>query len=294
MAEKSTILHGRATTGDLVAATHEAAVLEQKGRRRKRRRRTISAILGFALLATLSSARPASATTENLCDSPQFTQIYKNNFGGRDTISDWSIYNAAGHQGNGLRRPSAVEKQHGKLVITATQQNGQTVTGGMSKRSLSQTYGCYRFRVRTDHDYSNVTSGVVMTWPTYGGQKAGGENDIYETTHRYSKRKPFMTFIHRPGDQSNNSRFQHWYRHEAQADRYQIMTMVWTPDEMIIRREGLDIRGRFTSTQHSVPKANIPHVAHHPAIQLDARTRDRLAKPVRLELDWFEVYSYNG
>ncbi len=294
MAENHSVLHERATTGDVVSTPTEARILEETGRRRTRRRRAISIILGFALLATLSSARPASAATDNLCDSPEFKQIYKNNFGGRDTINDWSKYYAAGHQGNGLRRPSAVEKKHGKLVITATHQNGQTVSGGMSKRSLSQTYGCYRFRVRTDHDYSNVTSGVVMTWPTYATKKSGGENDIYETTHRYSKRKPFMTFIHKPGDQTNNSKYQHWYRHNAQADRYQIMTMVWTPDEMIIQRQGLDIYGRHTTTQHTVPKANIPHVAHHPAIQLDARTRDRLAKPVRLELDWFEVYSYNG
>ena len=56
--------------------------------------------------------------------------------------------------------------------------------------------------------------------------------------------------------------------------------------------DGLDIRGRHTTSQHRVPAANIPHVAHHPAIQLDARNKNRLAAPVRLELDWFEVYAY--
>lgn len=262
---------------------------------RQRRRRTVASIMALAMFATLLAARPASASADNLCDSSEFNRIYRNDFGGRDTISDWSIYNnTPGHAGNGIRSNTAVRKHHGKLVITATSQNGRTVSGGMSQRSLSQTYGCYRFRVRTDHDYSNVTSGVVMTWPTWQSKGAGGENDIYETTHRYSKRKPFMTFIHRPGDHSGNSQHQHWHRHDAQADRYQIMTMVWTPDEMIIRREGLDTRGRYTSNQFTVPRANIPHVAHHPAIQLDARTSGQLGAPVRMELDWFEVYDYVG
>lgn len=252
--------------------------------------------------AFLVAANPASAAG-NLCESGRFERIYRTDFGPTASLSDWSLYNGRGHAGNGRRSPSAVEKKHGKLVITATWQGNQTISGGMSKRDLSQTYGCYRFRVRTDHDYSNVTSGVVMTWPSERvraangsdiTKKAGGENDIYETSHRYAKRKPFMTFIHKPGDMSNNSREQHWYRHEAQADRYQIMTMVWTPTEMIIQREGLDIRGRITTDQHVVPRENIPHVAHHPAIQLDARTGGRLAQPVRLELDWFEVYRYKG
>ncbi|MGI9596823.1 MAG: glycoside hydrolase family 16 protein [Acidimicrobiales bacterium] len=244
------------------------------------------------LLSLIALTADPAAAADNLCERGDFQRTYRNDFGGRDTISDWSIYNGPGHAGNGLRRPSAVKKYHGKLVITANRQGNKTVSGGMSKRGLSQTYGCYRFRVRTDHDYSNVTSGVVMTWPTNTGKKNGGENDIYETTHRYSKRKPFMTFIHKPGDHSGNSREQHWYRHDAQADRYQIMTMVWTPDEMIIRREGLDIRDRYTVTEHTVPRSNIPHVPHHPTIQLDARTGGMLSAPVRLELDWFEVYRY--
>ncbi len=247
----------------------------------------------LASSAVVGVATSPAAAVDNLCQRGDFERIYRNDFGGRDRIDDWSIYRGAGHAGNGRRSPSAVQKKHGKLVITATRQGNETISGGMSKRDLSQTYGCYRFRVRTDHDYSNVTSGVVMTWPTNTGQKNGGENDIYETTHRYAKRKPFMTFIHKPGDHSNNSREQHWFRHDAQADRYQIMTMVWTPTEMIIRREGLDTRDRFTVSEHSVPRANIPQVAHHPTIQLDARTNGVLAAPVRLELDWFEVYRYD-
>lgn len=245
-----------------------------------------------ALLTAVATVSPASANSGNLCESGDFRRIYRNTFGPGEDLGGWTQYNGAGHAGNGRRSPSAVKKFQGKLVITASRENGQTVSGGLSHRGLSQRYGCYRFRVRTDHDYSNVTSGVVLTWPSHSTKKQGGENDIYETTHRYSKRKPFMTFIHKPGDHSNNSSNQHWYRHDAQGDRYQIMTMVWTPDEMIIRREGLDIRGRHSTDQFSVRAANIPHVAHHPAIQLDARNRNALAAPVRMELDWFEVYAY--
>ncbi|MEM7271723.1 MAG: glycoside hydrolase family 16 protein [Actinomycetota bacterium] len=237
---------------------------------------------------------PADAASGNLCDTDRFQRIYRADFSRRSDLNAWNKYNSPGHAGNGLRRPSAVTTRHGKLVITATNQGGQTVSGGVSNRNLSQRYGCYRFRVRTDRDWSNVTSGVIMTWPSSGGQHAGGENDVYETTHRQADRRTFMTFIHRPGDYSSNSRHQHWYRHQAPADRYQTMTMVWTPDQMIIHRAGPDQNGRYTTSSHVVPTANIPHVAHHPAIQLDARTSGQLARPVRLEVDWFEVYDYKG
>jgi hypothetical protein len=260
-------------------------------------------MIAMTAAAGLTDPADAAGGTQfaNPCDRRDFSLTYRNDFGPNDNLDGWSIYNGPGHGGNGLRRQSAVEKKHHKLVITARNQNGTTVSGGLSNRNLSQTYGCYRFRVRTDHDFSKVTSGVVMTWPTervfnsqgaYISNKVHGENDIYETSHRFPKRKPFWTFIHKPGDYTNNSSEQHWHRHDAQADRYQVMTMVWTPDEMVIHREGLDLSGRISRSQFTVRSENIPHVAHHPAIQLDARNNDKLAAPVRLEMDWIEVYDY--
>ena len=261
---------------------------------KRQRRRALAAVLGFALLATLTSARPASAQSNNLCQSSEFSRTYSTGFSNQQALDGWNRYNGVGHAGNGIRSSSAVKVQHGKLVITATNQNGQTVSGGVANRNLSQKYGCYRIRVRTDQDHSNVTSGVVMTWPTYQSKGSGGESDFYETTHNWARRNPFMSFIHRPGDFSSNSQDQHWIRHDADANRYQIMTLVWTPDEMIIRREGPNASGNHTTNQFTIRDANIPHVAHHPTIQLDARNGNRLARPVRLEVDWMEVYSYKG
>jgi hypothetical protein len=268
---------------------------------RKRFRLGLSSVL-IALVAAVGGWAPAEAQTAtqssastNLCDDPRFSLRYRSDWNRRSTLDGWSIYNnSPGHAGNGVRSASAVTTRHGKLVITAQHQDGQTVSGGLSRRSLSQTYGCYRFRVRTDIDHSNVTSGVVMTWPTWGTKAEHGENDVYETTHRYARRTPFMTFIHKPGDYSGRAAHQHWYRHNADANRYQTMTMVWLPDQMLIQRHGPLANGQWTTDTHQVRPENIPHVAHHPAIQLDARNRNHLAAPVRLEMDWIEVYSYTG
>lgn len=270
-----------------------------------RARKGLATLALAAITAASGLTEPASAQGSgeqaNPCDRRDFELTYRNDFGPRDSLAGWSIYEGPGHAGNGLRSRSTVEKKHHKLVITARNEGGVTVSGGLAHRGLSQKYGCYRFRVRTDHDYSKVTSGVVMTWPTerifdannrYISNKVHGENDIYETSHRFPKRKPFWTFIHRPGDMTSNSADQHWYRHDAQADRYQVMTMVWTPDKMVIHREGLDTSGRISRDQFTVRPENIPHVAHHPAIQLDARNKGALAGPVRLEMDWIEVYDY--
>ena len=109
--------------------------------------------LFVAALATTVGPAPASAASGNLCERGHFERIYRNTFGGRENLNGWTLYDRSpGHAGNGRRSASAVKKFEGKLVITATRQNGQTVSGGLSHRGLSQRYGCYRFRVRTDHD----------------------------------------------------------------------------------------------------------------------------------------------
>ena len=93
--------------------------------------------------------------------------------------ANWSPY--SGSAIAGVRSPSAVSLDgNGDLVITAQNENGTTVSGGMSA-NFNTTYGYYEFRVRTESDPSATTSGVVLLWPQSGNWPTDGEIDMYET-----------------------------------------------------------------------------------------------------------------
>lgn len=191
----------------------------------------------------------------------------------------WYLYDSEGNAGYGLRRPSAITTRNGSLVITARMEGDALVSGGMA-HNLAQTYGRWEFRVRTDPDPSAATSGVVLTWPASGNWPIDGENDIYET-ETSPTRFPFSTFIHFGADND-----QEHLVHAADATQWHEMAMEWTPDAIVIFRDG-QRAGRITN-----PDA-IPHVPHHLTVQLDAWA-DRMGDPVSMEVDWVRVYRYDG
>lgn len=191
-------------------------------------------------------------------------------------VGDWRVYDSPGKAGYGLRLPSAVALRDGRLVITAEMRNGELVSGGMAHRR-DQTYGRWEFRVRTDPDRSEATSGVVLTWPRSENWPIDGENDVYETL-RDPDRKPFMTFIHHGADNSQVS-----LTHDADATEWQIMAMEWSADRLAIYRNGSHVGG------FDDPEV-IPDVPHHLTIQLDAWA-DEMGEPVEMEVDWVRVHA---
>jgi hypothetical protein len=204
--------------------------------------------------------------------------VFQDDFYGNAVDSTaWSLYNSAGHAGNGLRSPSAFSVDgQGHLVITAQNVGGQIVSGGMASR-VNQTYGLYEFRVRTDPDPTGTMSGVVLTWPTSGKWPEEGENDIYETGTR-AARDPFGSFVHYG---QNNS--QRYHFHNADAAQWHTMAMDWSPTSIRIYRDGALV---WTVTD---PNA-IPRTPHHLCIQLDAFANRQLKAPVRMYVDWVRIY----
>lgn len=196
---------------------------------------------------------------------------------GVDT-DNWYLYDSPGNAGFGLRRPSAIATRDGMLVITASMVDGALVSGGMAHRT-DQIYGRWEFRVRTDPDPSEATSGVVLTWPGSDNWPIDGENDMYET-ERDPDRTPFRTFIHYGADNS-----QEFLTHEADGTEWHDMVMEWTADRIALYRDGQYV-GEINDP------AVIPDVPHHMTIQLDAWT-DSMGDPVEMEVDWVRVYSYD-
>ncbi|MGH1488776.1 MAG: glycoside hydrolase family 16 protein [Acidimicrobiales bacterium] len=242
---------------------------------------------------TTTTTAPTTApptTTGNTCASNgEFERVLRDDFNGSSISGNWAQYHSSGNSGYGLRRHSANSVSNGNLVITAAMENGTLVSGGMSS-NINQKYGKYVARVRTDKDPTEATSGVLLTWPTSGVHPRDGENNFYETL-KNGARTPFYSFIHKPfGSKSD----QEYYEHHADGSQWQLMTMEWTPSRITIKREGPG--GSSYSDVWVVNETSadlIPDVSHHMTIQLDAKAHS-MGDPVRMEVDFVEIYKYCG
>lgn len=73
--------------------------------------------------------------------TPEWNLSFQDDFDGyRVDSSSWNIYDSPGHASNGLGSPSAMSVGDGMLTITARNENGQVVSGGMNTLP-SWTYG---------------------------------------------------------------------------------------------------------------------------------------------------------
>jgi endo-1,3-1,4-beta-glycanase ExoK len=243
-----------------------------------------------------SSASTVSFTVSNLTSSDPagWKLLFEDNFSGTAGTSPnstyWGLYDGPGHGGHGYRRPSAVKLDgSGNLVITALKgSDGLTVSGGMGAK-LSSTYGRFEARVRTEIDNSGVTSGLVMTWPNSNRWPDDGENDFYETgTGSSATRNPFKSYIHY-AIPKRTTNFQDETTHYVDGTAFHVMTMEWTPDFIKIYRDGALVKTINEATDTTTN--NIPDVAHHYSIQLDANNDNPLGAPVKMYVDYVKHYT---
>ncbi len=215
-----------------------------------------------------------------------WTLQFEDHFSGNGAALNraWNTYYSTGNAGYGLRRPHAISQWGGNLNIRAQMENGTLVSGGMS-HDHHQTYGRYEFRVRTDQDWSEGTSGVVLTWPQSGVHPRDGENNVYETLATPGDRHEFYTFIHEPYGTVHD---QDYTVHHASANDWHTMVMEWTPNWIRIYRDGQLIR-LLEETGEDL----IPDVPHRLAIQLDA-WRHQISSPVWMQVDYVKVWSFDG
>lgn len=213
---------------------------------------------------------PPSEETKN------WKLVFEENFDSASVNqAEWVMYDGPGHDKNGLRKPEAFSVEGGLLVVTAQMKDGVLVSGGMAHRK-NYTYGKFEFKVRTEPDPSEATSGVVLTWSQSERWPIDGENDIYETGTG-ANRNPFHTFIHYGAD---NRQYQ--FVHEADGTEWQIMAMEWTEDAIRIYRDGKLV---YKLTDSNA----IPKVPHHICIQLDA-FKTSMGDPVKMYVDWVRIY----
>ena len=234
-------------------------------------------LLAVGLLSVLA------LTACNPYDNSGLKLVFQDDFNGTtlDT-SKWIPYNGPGNAGYGLRSPSAVSLDgNGSLVMTASMSGSSVVSGGMSARQ-NFTYGRYVVRVRTEADPTQVTSGVVLTWPKSNNSPPDGENDIYETGPTVA-RSPFFSYIHYGGVQGGSTDQQYRTVQNADGTQWHTIVMDWAPGYLNLYRDGVLV-------SHLNDTVAIPDVAHKLCIQLDARSGRPLTRPIRMYVDYVRVY----
>jgi hypothetical protein len=247
------------------------------------------------------TTQPPQTTTQapspgNTCSSgAQFETVLYDDFNGSSLASHWIPYNSWGGFGTvdgveGQRTPSAISVADGILTITGYGRDGRIETGGM-ENTVDLQYGRFSFRVRADNDPSQVYSGVLLTWPQSQNQYRDGENNIFETLVETPGRAPFFSFIHKPNGVASQ---QQYYRHDADGAQWQVMTMEWTPDRIVISRQGPGGSGSDSWVVNENGNDIIPDAPHHLTVQLDAWKSTPPANPVRLQVDWVEIARYCG
>lgn len=233
-------------------------------------------VFGVSNTSCSNKANTVSSTTP----PPQvgtWKLVFQDDFSGLAVnTTDWAIYNSIGNGGNGLRRPEAFSVSDGLLVITAQMVNGNLVSGGMAHK-VNYKYGKFEFRVRTEQDPSQATSGVILTWPQSEKWPMDGENDMYETGTGAS-RSSFNTFIHYGTD----AHTQYQFVHNADATQWHTVAMEWEANALRMYQDSTLV---WTLTDVNA----IPDVPHHLCIQLDA-FKSSMTGTVKMYVDWVKIY----
>ena len=110
------------------------------------------------------------------------------NYEGSPDRTKWMVYDSAGHDGNGLRKPAQIEVRAGRATIRGT---AEGTTGGMAAKFDRRRYGRWETRMRVaerDEHYHAVLS----LWPDSDNWPCDGEVDYAEATDDLTS----VTFFH--------------------------------------------------------------------------------------------------
>ncbi|WP_224403684.1 glycoside hydrolase family 16 protein [Pseudonocardia sp. ICBG1034] len=188
----------------------------------------------------------------------------------------WSIYDGAGHAGNGRRTPDAATVADGVLTITGDSQGN---TAGMAWKEGSQQYGRWEGRVRApvgDPSYN----ALLLLWPTAENWPEGGELDFMEMMD--PERQKTNAFFHYGAD---NSQVEGSV--EIDATQWHNWALEWTPDRITAYVDG---EKWFETTEQKVQ----PPGPMHLCIQLDWFPKGGSGKETQMQVDWVRQYTLDS
>ncbi len=187
---------------------------------------------------------------------------------GSPSSAKWSMYDSAGHSGNGLRRPSAWHVD-GSVVTVTGDTNG--TTGGMSAKFDHRKYGRWEVRMRTNVRDSQYHP-VAILWPDSSGGSCP-EIDYAEATSDTSKVQFFLHY---------SCSSQTYAAKTVDMTRWHNFAVEWTPSGITGYLDGA-VWFQDTDTSH------LPPGPMHQTLQLDWFGGS--AKLSTMSVDWVRVYN---
>jgi hypothetical protein len=195
--------------------------------------------------------------------------------------SRWDMYDGPGHDGNGVRTPSAYNVANGILTCTGDAKGN---TGGMAFNGRSSKYWRLEWRVRA-YSINPQGSGhryhaVLILWPDSDQWPQGGEDDFYEND---AEAGTFTAYIHIPGNDPGGQYafedlrpldLQNW--HNIAFERSRSGVTCW-----------IDGQQAFQITD---PKIQVPGPLHV-TTQFDNFFGSSGMEPGRMEHMWLRIYN---
>ncbi|HEX9226888.1 MAG TPA: family 16 glycosylhydrolase [Arthrobacter sp.] len=183
----------------------------------------------------------------------------------------WSVYDSAGHAGNGIRSPRQATVDGSTLVITGTPDG---TTAGMSAKFGWQKYG--RWEVRAAASGDTEYHMVALLWPDSRNWPCDGEIDYAET----------------PGDWSVIKFFHHYGCSNSQTSATMALDVTefhnyaldWSPNGIVGYVDGVKW---FEDND----PAHQPPGPMHQTLQLDWFPDDSAKGAAEMRVDWVRVYA---
>ena len=183
----------------------------------------------------------------------------------------WSVYNSAGHAGNGVRSPQAWSVANGVATVSG---DAAGTTGGMSAKFAQQRYGRWETRMKTsarDPKYHPVLILSNSSAPNCP------EIDYAESTSDTTLMKFFLHYA------CGGEDFQTTTATPVDSTQWHNYAVEWTPAAITGYIDGVKT---FTDTN----PAHQPAVAMKQTVQLDWFPDGSATKPSQMQVDWVRVY----
>jgi hypothetical protein len=198
-----------------------------------------------------------------------WTQVGGDEFNG-SMSSKWSVYEGAGHAGNGTRTPNAISVENGSLVIRGDSKGN---TGGMAW-SDGQRFGKWEMRAKFPAGDSQYHP-VLILWPTDVGWPQGGEVDFAETNSAASDVSFFLHY--------SSSNQQKYAKKNIDLTQWHNYAVEWVDGRVTGYIDG---EKWFESTDGST----MPPGKMHPTIQLDYFPDGGSPKSTEMQVDYMRIY----
>lgn len=197
------------------------------------------------------------------------------NYTGSPDSTKWSLYNSAGHAGNGLRVPQAWSVNGSAARVSG---DSAGTTGGMSARFAKQTYGRWEARMRTsarDPEYHPV----MLLWPSgsFADLNQQWEIDYAEGTSDTTKIRFFLHDCCRTASSASAV---------VDTTQWHTYAVEWTSTAVVGYLDGVEWF-RDTTPSH-IPYGNMKQT-----LQLDWFPDGTATTPSWMEVDWVRVYNVN-